>query len=64
MKLGQNFVKYFIHFLGDGVSRKNPFDIYCPLGDAHLNFCVIAMGLDQEKKDKGMRLQFHFFIFD
>ena len=32
------------------------------LGDAHLSFCVIAMALDQEKKDKGMRLQFHFFI--
>ena len=22
MKLGQNFVKYFVHFLGNGVSRK------------------------------------------
>ena len=31
MKLGQNFVKYFVHFLGNGVSRKNAFEIYCPL---------------------------------
>ena len=23
MKLGQNFVKYFVRFLGNGVSRKN-----------------------------------------
>ena len=31
MKLGQNFVKYFVHFLGNGVSRKNAFEIYWPL---------------------------------
>ena len=28
MKLGQNFVKYFVCFLGNGVSRKNDFEIY------------------------------------
>ena len=26
--IGQNFVKYFVRFLGDGVSRKNCFEIY------------------------------------
>ena len=33
MKLGQNFVKYFVCFLGNGhgVSRKNAFEIYWPL---------------------------------
>ena len=31
MKLGQNFVKYFVRFLGNGVSRKNAFEIYWPL---------------------------------
>ena len=31
MKLEQNFVKYFVHFLGIGVSRKNVFEIYWPL---------------------------------
>ena len=33
MKLGQNFVKYFVRFLGNGVSRKNAFEIYWPLKD-------------------------------
>ena len=28
MKLGQNFVKYFVRFLGNGVSRNNVFEIY------------------------------------
>ena len=27
MKLEQNFVKYFVRFLGNGVSRKNVFEI-------------------------------------
>ena len=27
----QNFVKYFVHFLGNGVSRENAFEIYWPL---------------------------------
>ena len=27
MKLGQNFVKYFVHFLGNGLSRKIAFVI-------------------------------------
>ena len=31
MKLGQNFVKYFVRFLGNLVSRKNAFEIYRPL---------------------------------
>ena len=31
MKLGQNFVKYFVHFLGNGVSRQIPFEMYWPL---------------------------------
>ena len=31
MKLGQNFVKYFVRFLGNGVSRKIAFEIYWPL---------------------------------
>ena len=31
MKLGQTFVKCFVCCLGNGVSRKNTFDIYCPL---------------------------------
>ena len=31
MKLGQNFVKYFVRFLGNVVSRKNVFEIYWPL---------------------------------
>ena len=31
MKLGQNFVKYFVRFGGNGVSRKNAFEIYGPL---------------------------------
>ena len=26
--MGQNIVKYFVRFLGDGVSRKNAFEIY------------------------------------
>ena len=30
-ELGQNFVIYFVCFLGNGVSRKNSFDIYWPL---------------------------------
>ena len=29
--LGQNFVKYFIHFLGNRVSKINAFEIYWPL---------------------------------
>jgi len=29
--LRQNFVKYVVHFLGNGVSRKNAFEIYWPL---------------------------------
>ena len=29
--IGQNFVKYFVCFLGNGVSRKIAFDIYWPL---------------------------------
>ena len=32
LKLGQNFVKCFIRFLGNGVSKKNAFEIYWPLG--------------------------------
>ena len=36
MKLGQNFVKYFVGFLGNGVSRKNTFEIYWPLKDVYL----------------------------
>ena len=32
MKLGLNFVRYFVCFLGNGVSRKNAFEIYWPLG--------------------------------
>ena len=28
MKLGQNFVKHFVRFLGNGVSRKIAFEIY------------------------------------
>ena len=28
MKLGQNFVKYFVRFLGNGVTRKTAFEIY------------------------------------
>ena len=32
MKLGQNFVNYFIRFLGNEVSRKNAFEIYWTLG--------------------------------
>ena len=31
MKLGQNFVKHFVHFWGNGVSRENAFEIYRPL---------------------------------
>ena len=31
MKLGQNFVKYFVRFLGNGVSSINAFEIYWPL---------------------------------
>ena len=31
MKLGQNFVKYFVRFLVNGV-KKNGFEIYWPLG--------------------------------
>ena len=37
MKLGQNFVKYFVHFLGNWVSRKNAFEIYWP------QFCKFDM---------------------
>ena len=36
MKLGQNFVKYFIRFLGNGVSRKNAFEIYWPLAPKYI----------------------------
>ena len=32
MKPGQNFVKYFVCFLGPGVSTQNAFEIYWPLG--------------------------------
>ena len=38
MKLGQNFIKYFVHFWGNGVSRKNAFEIYWPLGSVW--FCL------------------------
>ena len=31
MKLGQNFVKYFVSFVGNGVSKKFAFEIYRPL---------------------------------
>ena len=31
MKLGQNFVKYFFRFWGNGFSRKNAFEIYWPV---------------------------------
>ena len=31
MKLGQNFIKYFVPFWGNGISRKNVFEIYLPL---------------------------------
>ena len=34
MKLGQNFVKYFVRFLSNGVSKKKlqiAFEIYWPL---------------------------------
>ena len=39
MKVGQNFVKYFIRFLGNGVSRKNAFEIYWPLDGAKFWIC-------------------------
>ena len=32
MKLGQNFVKYLVRILGNGVSRRIAFEIYWPLG--------------------------------
>ena len=35
IKLGQNFVKNFVRYLGNGVSRKNAFEIYLPLSVVH-----------------------------
>ena len=42
MKLGQNFVKYFVCFLPYGVSRNIAFEINCPLVQKHggNNFCT------------------------
>ena len=37
MKLGQNFVKYFVRFLGNGELRKNAFEIYQPLVKTTVN---------------------------
>ena len=31
MKLGQNFVEYFVRFLGNGATRKIAFESYLPL---------------------------------
>ena len=42
MKLGQNFVKYFVRFLGNGVSKKNAFEIYWSL-EYYVYLCLIIM---------------------
>ena len=42
MKLGQNFVKYFVPFLGNGVSRKNAFEIYWPLPYSSLELILMS----------------------
>ena len=38
MKLEQEFVKYFVRFGGNGVSRKIAFEIYWPLGVKEVQF--------------------------
>jgi hypothetical protein len=42
MKLGQNFVKYFVSFLGDGFSRKDTFEIHRPLLEKFENNKYVA----------------------
>ena len=47
MKLGQNFVKYFVRFLG--VSRKNAFEIYWSLSQNMSKKGIIKMQLQTKK---------------
>ena len=52
MKLGQNFVKYFVRFLGNGDLRTNAFEIYQPLY-ASVGFSSIDLKVGKSQK--------HFF---
>ena len=47
--IGQNFVKYFIRFLGNRVSRKGAFEIY-------LTFNDIKEELHEEEKNGGEKV--------
>ena len=63
MKLGQNFVKYFVHFLGNGVSRKKCFWDLLTFTDllfiinifrnANINFSFIEPVLSVNNKQQG-----------
>ena len=46
MKLGQNFVKSFVRFLSNGVSRKIASDIFGPLLNLDLQICKIETALE------------------
>ena len=45
MKLRQNFVKCFVRFLGNGVSRENAFEIYRPLASKQVGDVFNSLGL-------------------
>ena len=45
MKLGQKFVKYYVRFLGKGVSRKNVFEVYRPLAKIKYGFYLDTVSL-------------------
>ena len=40
MKLEKNFVKYFVRFLGNGVSREIGYEIYWPLENEEEGACL------------------------
>ena len=57
---GQNFVKNFVHFLGNGVSRKNAFEIYWPLQILHGLTFSHSLVKTRQKKFIKLNLMQHF----
>ena len=71
IKLGQNFVKYFVRFLGNGVSRKIVFEIYWPLNwtvnrcwNLRSTYLVTQVFCGQMKKYLMQNLFIHHFFLN
>ena len=54
MKLGQYFVNYSGFLGGDGVSRKNAFEIYWPLGNMGQILKLLVFGRLSSGESKGV----------